>query len=328
VTWVKGEAVPAFESGEIYVLDFWATWCGPCKASIPHVNELAQTRRKDQVSVIGVAIWPSPTMVPTVDFVADKGEKMDYKIAADIDGATADTYMKASGQNGIPTAMIIDREGTVAWIGHPMLGLEEALDEVIAGTFDMLAAREARAEKRLADEAQAAARAAAKPLALELEKATEAGEWADVVDLAGRIAAMHESLVSFRLRQYQGLAQVLSDDGQAARFGRDLVVGAFQEEANLLNGLAWWIVDPETEVKDSQRDLDLAMLAIVRANALTEHGNASIVDTLARVHFLKGDLAKAIEVQEHAIGLAGDNEAAVSSLTETLETYRKAIAKR
>ena len=38
--WVKGEPVKEFESGKVYVIENWATWCGPCIAAIPHVTEI------------------------------------------------------------------------------------------------------------------------------------------------------------------------------------------------------------------------------------------------------------------------------------------------
>ena len=51
--WVKGEPVTGFEKGKTYVVEFWATWCGPCIASMPHLSAL-QKEYKDKVTIIGV----------------------------------------------------------------------------------------------------------------------------------------------------------------------------------------------------------------------------------------------------------------------------------
>src|SRR5262245_45990939 len=54
--WVKGTPVKAFEPGKTYVVEFWATWCGPCVATMPHISEL-QSKYKDKVTFIGVNVW-------------------------------------------------------------------------------------------------------------------------------------------------------------------------------------------------------------------------------------------------------------------------------
>src|SRR5882724_10852622 len=77
---VKGGPVKSFEKGKIYVVEFWATWCGPCRTSIPHLSEL-QKKHKDVV-FIGVSVFErDPSKVKP--FVEEMGEKMAYRVATD-----------------------------------------------------------------------------------------------------------------------------------------------------------------------------------------------------------------------------------------------------
>src|SRR6476469_6962935 len=75
--WVKGEPVKEFEKGKIYVVEFWATWCGPCKATIPHLTEMAH-KYKD-VTFIGTSVWEHSDS-DVEPFVKEMGDKMDYHI--------------------------------------------------------------------------------------------------------------------------------------------------------------------------------------------------------------------------------------------------------
>ena len=59
-TWIKGKPVNTFEKGEIYVLEFWATWCKPCVAAMPHLSALAREYR-DRVTVLGIDVMESKT---------------------------------------------------------------------------------------------------------------------------------------------------------------------------------------------------------------------------------------------------------------------------
>src|SRR5437868_2205978 len=68
---VKGEPVVRLEKGKTYVVEFWATWCGPCRATIPHLTEL-QKKYKD-ITFIGVSVWErEPGAVKP--FVAEMGD--------------------------------------------------------------------------------------------------------------------------------------------------------------------------------------------------------------------------------------------------------------
>jgi thiol-disulfide isomerase/thioredoxin len=148
---LKGHPPTRFELGKVYIVEFWATWCGPCKQNIPKLTALAK-EYGDRVSITGVSIWETTDAADTGylkrvnAFVKGEGDKMAYNVAADdLRKDVADTWMKAAGEGAIPTTFIVGKEGRIAWIGHPE-GLEAALPKVLAGqklTSDRSPEREA-----------------------------------------------------------------------------------------------------------------------------------------------------------------------------------------
>ncbi|HLO98841.1 MAG TPA: TlpA disulfide reductase family protein [Fimbriimonas sp.] len=132
--WYKGTAVKSFNPSKTYVVEFWATWCGPCIESIPHISELAK-KNKD-VTFIGVSIWEDDNGKNIKDFVANMGDKMSYNVGySGNQKGMGESWMKAAGQNGIPTAFVI-KNNKVQWIGHPM-EMEKPLAEIKSGKFDL-----------------------------------------------------------------------------------------------------------------------------------------------------------------------------------------------
>ncbi len=164
--WVKGKAVDVKDGKNIYVVEFWATWCGPCLRSIPHLSEM-QKKFKDQgVVFVGISDEDVSKVKP---FVEKMGEKMDYTVACDDERKSNAGYMAAYGQGGIPTAFIVGRDGKVQWFGHPMADLEKTLEKIIAGKHDLkAAAKQDEARATLAEYQQLAK--AGDPKAKELGK--------------------------------------------------------------------------------------------------------------------------------------------------------------
>lgn len=178
--WVKGDAVDLanVQGTKVLVVEFWATWCGPCLTSIPHLTELQHKFADRGVVVIGVSAEDPSTVRPFVDKM---GGKMGYTVAVDNNRQTSKGYMTAYGQNGIPHAFVIDLEGRVAWHGHPMAGLDQALDRIAPAV----------AVKKPGDRKRAEA---ARKLQQYIERATR-GEQSESLDqLERELAALDEEL--------------------------------------------------------------------------------------------------------------------------------------
>jgi len=152
---VKGEPVTSFEPGRVYVVEFWATWCGPCIRAFPHLSKL-QKEHGDKMTIIGVNIWDNPegesqdARIERVNaFVESQGERMDYTVAVEQDDTMAESWMTQAGRRGIPAAFIVDQKGHIAWMGHPA-GMDEPLKQVMAGKYDSAeAAKKAKKQHKL-----------------------------------------------------------------------------------------------------------------------------------------------------------------------------------
>ncbi len=145
--WIKGQKVDRFEPGKAYVLEFWATWCGPCIESFPHLTRLQKQYADKGVTLIGVSVWEEDQAV-VEPFVKARSDTMGFTVALDDvsashvenarqgegSGKTADAWMKAAGKNLIPATFIVGPDGKIAWIGVPM-DVDEPLSRIVAGTW-------------------------------------------------------------------------------------------------------------------------------------------------------------------------------------------------
>jgi thiol-disulfide isomerase/thioredoxin len=116
--------------GKVVILDFWATWCGPCLQAMPQVEAVAEAFKDKDVQLIAVNLEEDPK---TIQSMLER-HKLKMTVALDRDGATAMKYQA----NAIPQTVVIDKEGNIVRLfvgGSPKLGeqLKAAVDAVLTG---------------------------------------------------------------------------------------------------------------------------------------------------------------------------------------------------
>jgi len=139
--WVKGKPIQNFEKGKIYVVEFWATWCGPCILAMPHLSRLARKYRR-KVTVAAIDVWESnaakpASMAQLKIFVDGMGRRMNFPVAAEDTNFTAHDWFTAfDWEGGIPATFVVDALGRIAWIGQPYY-LDTVLRKIVNNTWDI-----------------------------------------------------------------------------------------------------------------------------------------------------------------------------------------------
>ncbi len=301
-TWLQGEAVPALAPGTVYVIEHWATWCGPCIAMMPKLSALQAAHADKGLVVVGITSEDEPEQTLR-SFVRKQGERMTYRVALDDAGRTERAWMEAAKQRGIPFAFVVDRAGKIAFMGHPVL-LEDVVPQVLDGTWDIskaqLAQQRDRELLRLRDafaklSSEGQFEQAAAVLTKGLEQSPSLG-----VHLAGVIFRVH--------------AVQLDDIDAANAFASKATAQLLKDDADALNALAWTIADASDV---AGRDLAISLAAAQRAHELRPT-DAAIADTLAYVFAAQREWPKAVEAQRLAQSLATDDE--------TKQRYGEALA--
>jgi thiol-disulfide isomerase/thioredoxin/plastocyanin len=309
--WIQGEPIKTFETGRIYVLEFWSTWCAACIAPIDHLNKLAH-RYENDATFIAIHIWPRDSAPRPSEFLkmrrAAKNSEYEFSIVEDVDGVLAEAWMDATQNGGLPTAMIIDRNSRLAWFGHSK-DIDNPLKQIIEGTYDSTSAVGIMNRKilvgRMANESGEAIRAGnyEKGMALMLEA----------------LRADPGTVVEWIPSTYGHLLHASKSKEVAASFVRKVLETKEGENADLIVGFAQMILVGQS----SERcDLILALELAEKADAITRSQDPDILSTLARVRARMNDLSGAMTAIRLAIQnttVEGDRKRFLKTLAE-LET--------
>ncbi len=133
--------VEEFKKDRVYIVEFWATWCGPCIQSMPHLAQLQEAYRDEDVQLVSVSTEPLDTVTAFLKRESPVDDKTFgqltsvYTLTTDPDESVYEAYMTAAGQTGIPTAFIVGKTGIVEWFGHPV-NMDEPLEKIVKGSWD------------------------------------------------------------------------------------------------------------------------------------------------------------------------------------------------
>jgi thiol-disulfide isomerase/thioredoxin len=303
------KAVTDFKKGNVYVVEFWATWCGPCISSMPHLAELQNKYRGENVQIISVSDEPLETVEEFLKREADgkDGGKTTfaeitsaYSLTTDPDQSTYEAYMVAAQQRGIPTAFLIGKDGVIEWIGHPM-EMDEPLASVVSGSWDRVAYAKAYAERQAAQEA----------FATTLQKASQlanAGKFAEAAEVVETELAkelpdqirMQLTGIKYEIKLMGGII-----DEEMLTVIRERIASS-QGDLRAMVGIGSILYqitkDPKKDHPEVLPLIDESIASIKKELETAEDGaKAMLLDTLAHLQEGKGDLDAAIETQQSAI---------------------------
>ncbi|MES2239587.1 MAG: TlpA disulfide reductase family protein [Bacteroidota bacterium] len=118
--------------GKFVLIDFWATWCGPCKIAIPELNSF-KTEFENDLIVIGISDEPKETVNNLTT------PKIEYYSAID----TRRAMYNALEVKGIPHCILVDPDGIVRWEGYPLLSGFRLSSEVIKDIIEKYKSKDA-----------------------------------------------------------------------------------------------------------------------------------------------------------------------------------------
>lgn len=306
----KFPPVTKFEAGKVYVVEFWATWCGPCVASMPHLAEL-QTKLADKgVRIISISdedletveafldrdVRQAPDAKPDDQVVTYRQLTSAYSLTTDPDQSSSRDYMEAAAQNGIPTAFIVGKDAKIEWIGHPV-EMEGPLQAVLEGKWD----REAIAAEL---KAQQEAEKAMQDIYASLQKQDFESA---IKKIDAFLAAKPDDLPLGMLKLQVFIA---SDKGEAAAEQLQKLFRNAGETPEIVNVVAWNIYEMASQGRIEKGTLiDHSLAATEKALEKTAgEEKASLLDTMAHLQLINENLDKAIELETAAAALSGDHD--------------------
>ena len=325
--WVQNGAgkfpkVTDFKSGRVYVVEFWATTCGPCVQSMPHLAELQTNYADKGLQIVSISSEPVEVVNAFLEneLRDDTGKRKKisevtkaYCLTTDPDGSSDADYMQAAHQNGIPCAFIVGKDAKIEWIGHPM-EMDDILVSVLADKWDR---KKYIAEQQLIEEIQTT-----------IGGLTRRKKFAEAVAaIDGYIAKISDRRIQFGLYKSKIDMQIRSsaDIKDITKSYEDLFASC-AEEPLFVQDVAWSAYEAYVENRlQSKKIIRTSIAAVEKALPLVEGATkANLFDTIARLYSGIGDLLPAIQAQTQAVKLSdGSDQGSFKEFLQELQNEAK-----
>jgi thiol-disulfide isomerase/thioredoxin len=294
---ISGAEPTSFEEGKTYVIEFWATWCAPCRKSIPHLNELSKSLKRKGVTVIGISD-EKPDVVAS--FVRKKGDGMSYTVIADPDGKYKKAWMQAAGAKGIPTAFIVGPTGRIVYIGHPM---EDSFERILRLCSD------GKYDPTLYDQAQ--------PLLVGVEQSIKVRDWGMAHRQLDKAIEIDPWVFSHLMQRKYKLMLIEEGRVEDANVYLASQIDVYFDKPDVLADIALMTSsDPDLPAPN----MELAHSAIVALTMAKGEKNPEVLAVVAIVAYKQGDLDGAVRNQFQA-WMAADPDVK-SDYKTTLDRYK------
>lgn len=313
--WVQGDPLAAFDRHHVYILEFWATWYPPCQGALARLNGLAQQYQSEGLVAIGQNVFEKDAgIVPA--FVKKMGDKMTFRVALDdqrrdTNGAMATSWMLAAGQYEVPTIFVINRQGKVAWIGHPLALDQSTLEQILTDRFDVAAHAQEVAKQEQRQQQEHA-------LNQKLAQAFKTKNWDAAEAVTKEIEDSLPPSARFQVAPIRLQILIGRQDLTSAHQLAEALSDKFPNDAYLQNQLAWTLATANGVDRPCRL---LAELAAQRANLATQGKVSGILDTLARTQFLNGKTNEAILTEQKAVD--AESTESKPALKKCLEAYQQ-----
>lgn len=326
--------VTKFEKGKVYVVEFWATWCGPCIMSMPHIVDTQKKYAGKGVQIVSISDEPLETveeflereLPPNVaseskDITNFKELTKSYCLTTDPDGSSSKEYMAAAGQNGIPCAFIVGKDAKVEWIGHPM-EMDEPLDQVVNNKWDRekfgTEFKERQEQERIMQEAQTQVLGLVRK-----KKFPEALAKLDEFVAKANRADMKLNLLMFKINLHQAANSEPAEVNGTFESLFELVA----DDPMMSNQIAWTVWEMSDAGRIDSKDLLKRARDLAKNASAKQSGNmkAMTLDTVAHLEYSLGNGEEALKLQEEAVSLADEQEK--EQLSEFLKELREEFGK-